>query len=315
MAGLSIGDAVGEGFDVIRRRPMSVLAWGAVQLAIAALTVSVFGSVFFDFAMQAIGNVQASAGSKVPVAMPMSADMLQRMSGMQSMSMLLNLGGVLARSVIYCAVIRSVLRPDQGRFAYMRIGPAELYVTMLTIAAFFALAFALIAPMLVIGLIVAGLVAVHAGAAAAIVGITGVAATLVAVVYVALRLSLVAPMIVDDGKIHLLDAWALTRRHAGGLFMIALCLAGILIAAEIVIGLLVLIAGLGALGSLPGGLPGIRTFFLQPPAAILSSLTPLLIIGGLVSAPIAGCSFAIIGAPWARAYRDLSGPDLAATFS
>ena len=315
MAGLSIGDAVGAGFGVIRRRPMSVLAWGVVQLAIAAMTLSVFGSFFIDLALQALSNVQASAGSKVPVAMPMSTDMIQRMMGMQSISMLLNLGGVLVRSVIYCAVIRAVLHPEQGRFAYLRIGSAELFVTILTIAAFFALTLAIIAPMLVIGLIVAGLAAAHAGTAAAIVGILGVIATLVALAYVALRLSLVAPMIVDDGKMHLLDAWALTRRHAGGLFMIALCLFAILIAAEIVIGLLALIVGLGALGSVAGGLPGLRTFFQQPPAAIFSSLTPLLIIGGMVSVPLTGCSFAITGAPWARAYRDLSGPDLAATFS
>ncbi len=45
MAMSSIGDALGEGFGLIRRRPLTVLAWGAVRTLFTAGVFSLMAPV------------------------------------------------------------------------------------------------------------------------------------------------------------------------------------------------------------------------------------------------------------------------------
>jgi hypothetical protein len=122
-------------------------------------------------------------------------------------------------------------------------------------------------------------------------------------------------MIVSDGKFHLFDAWALTKGKTANLFLMALCLLVIVVIAETVIGLIMLILGAGVLGGMAGGFENLPTFFRQSPQALFQSLTPVLALAGLLWIPISGAAVAVMGAPWARAYRDLVGPDLAVTFA
>ena len=308
MAELSIGDAVGSGFQLIRRRPAAVLLWGLVELALAAATAGLFGSFYLDVISQVLANAQSGATTSSP-------EVMGRILSMQMSSYLLSLVSMFVRTVLYCAAFRSVLRPDDSRFGYLRVGAAELFLFIILIGVYIAAIVALVVPLLVAGVLVAGLVAAHAVAAAVIVGIVASVALFVGIVYVALRFSLVGPMTVDDGKFHLFDAWALTRRHAGGLFVLALCLFAILLIGEVVVGLVALLTGISLLSSLAGGLSHIQIFFHQSPAVILASLAPFLLGAAVLWIPLTGCMFAISGAPWAKAYRDLSGPDLAATFA
>jgi hypothetical protein len=307
MAELSIGDAVGTGFEIIRRKPLVVLSWGLIELLFAAATLALFGSVYVDIITQAWANAQNGTST--------SPEALARVMQMQGASFLLSFGGGFVRIVVLCAVFRSVLHPEASRFAYLRVGAAEVFLFLLLFAAYIAFVMALIIPAIFFGIVIAALAMSHAGAAAAIVGVVAVIALLVAIFYVALRFSLVGPMMVDDGKFHLFDAWALTRRHVAGLFLVALILFAILIIGEIVVGLVLMLSGLGVLSSAAGGVTHIEAFFHQPVPVILGALAPFLVIMGIVWVPVTGCAFAIAGAPWAKAYRDLSGPDLAATFS
>jgi len=308
MAEVSIGDAIGAGFQLIRRQPLAVMAWGLAGLLTSAVTLGIFGSVYVGM----IGAFLHSGGTVNPMTSP---DMIQQVQGMQGASFLLSLVGVFVDCVIYCAVFRAVIHPGESRFAYLRIGAPELFALVLVVAGYIAFIIALIVPMLIIGVLVAAFVAAHAAAVGVIIGILGGVALAVGLVYVLLRLSLVVPMMVNDGKFHFADAWALTRRHAGALLVIGIALFAILLIAEIVVGLVMLAVGLGYLSSAAGGMSHLRDFFSGSPASILASATPLLVIFAVTWIPLMGCAFAVIGAPWARAYRDLSGPDLAATFS
>ena len=308
MAEVSIGDAIGAGFQLIRRQPLAVMTWGLAGLLTAAATWSVFGSVYVGLFSEMI----RSGGTVNPMTSPGFMDQARRVQGA---SFLLSLFGVFVDCVVYCAVFRSVIHPEQNRFAYLRIGTPELFALVLVVAGYIALVIALIVPMLIIGALVAAFVAAHAAGVGIVIGILGGIALAVGLVYVLLRLSLIVPMMVSDGKFHFADAWALTRRHAGALLVIGIALFAILLVAEIVIGLVLLTVGFGYLSSAAGGLPHLRDFFSGSPASILASVTPLLVIFAVIWIPLTGCAFAIMGAPWARAYRDLSGPDLAATFS
>jgi hypothetical protein len=164
--------------------------------------------------------------------------------------------------------------------------------------------------------IVAGiLAAVHAKPAALLVMLVGVAAMVALFVWVLLRLSLMGPMMVEDGRFHLADTWSLTRGRAVDLFVIGICLFVILLVIELIVGAFAIGIGLAILSQAAGGLSNIQGFFTRPPAEILSTLAPALIAFGIIGIPLTGCLMAIVAAPWAKAYRDLVQSDAAATFA
>jgi hypothetical protein len=309
MAEISIGAAVGEGFALIRKRPLSILAWGALPLLVIAASFAVFAPFMMSFFSGALHGA-ASPGS------PPNPLMIQNMMRMQSLSYLVDLVGAAINAVVYCAVFRAVLHPEAGRFAFLRVGAPEVMLFLLIVGGYLAFLIALVLAMIPVGIVVAILIAAHAGPVAAIVGVIAGIAALAAVIYVLLRISLVGPMMVDDGKFHLTEAWALTRGKVGGLFALGLLVLLILIAAEIVVGLVFAALGFGVLGSLAGGLNNLPVFFQQPPNLILSKLTPLLVVLALIWIPVMGCLLAITAAPWARAYRDLRpAGDISETFA
>jgi hypothetical protein len=308
MSELSIGDAVGAGFQLIRRRPFEVLAWGLAGLVTAVATFGVFGSYYASV----LGDLVRGGGMVNPMASPEGLASFQRMQGS---SLLLSLFSAFVDCVVYCAVFRAVIHPEQRRFAYLRIGAPEVFALVLVIAGYVALVVMVVITILIIGAVVAGLMAAHAAAVGVIVGVLGGLALLAGLAYALLRLSLIVPMMVSDGRFHFADAWRLTSRHVGALLVVSIAIFAVLLVAQIVIGLIMLSLGLGYLSSAVGGLSHLREFFLRSPAEMLASAAPLLVIFGVMSIPLTGCTFAIVGAPWARAFRDLAGPDLAAAFS
>jgi hypothetical protein len=307
MAEISVGEAIGEGFSLIRRKPFVVLTWGSLQIGLIVLAFALLGPLYMATFSEAFR--QARSGGTAPPD-------LQGMMQAQSLSYLVNFGSLVISAVTSCAVFRAVLHPEQGRFAYLRLGPAELYLGFLYIGGSIALAIGLVVAMIPVAIVVFVLIGAHAGAAAAIFGVVAGIAAIVALVYLALRVSLVGPMMVDDGQFRLTEAWALTRGKVPGLLAIVLLLALIFIAAELILGLLLVALGLGVLSAIAGGVQNLPALFQQPPQVIFGKLAPLIAILALIWIPLSGCAAAVIGAPWARAYRDLRPPrDIAETFA
>ena len=305
---ISIGGAVGEGFGLIRHKPLTVLTWGLIQVVFMGLIFAIMAPLFVTNIGALIQQLKAGGAPNPQV--------MDRMQQFQSVNSLLQIAGIVFSSIFYCAVFRAVLHPEQSRFAYMRLGAAELIIALLTVAAMFGFGISLALVAMVIGIVVAIFIAVHAGVVAAIIGVVGGIAAFLALVYFWLRLSMVAPMIVDSGKFELTDAWKLTKGKVGGLFAIALVLVLILIVGEIVVGLLMVGVGLGVVSSAAGGMHNLPAFFQHPPKDILTKLAPVFIAFAVASIPLYGCVLAIMGAPWARVYRDLKPPsDIAATFT
>lgn len=296
MAEISVGDAVGAGFSLVRRRPGSVLLWGSVQTAVFGLTFALLMPMYAVLFAQA-----ANAKLGAPPSAPDMAAILPY----QMLSYLLNFGSVFVAAVLHCAIFRSIVHPDRSSFASLRLGTTELLFALLTIGAGIAFAVAVLIVMVPAAIVIGVLVAVHAGAVAVIVGIALGAAVIWAMVYALLRLSMVGPMMVEDGQVHVTDAWTLTKGKVGSLFLVGLCLFAVAIVAEVI--LLVVMGGIGfsALSVIAGGAQAIPALFKHPFAEVLSSLTPLIAVGGLMAIPVYGAFLAIMGAPWARAYLDL----------
>lgn len=81
--------------------------------------------------------------------------------------------------------------------------------------------------------------------------------------------------------------------------------------------LVVLHAGVvAAIIGVAGGLRNLPAFFQHPPSDIVAKLAPVLVAFAVIWVPLYGCVLAIVGAPWARVYRDLKPPsDIASTFA
>ncbi|HZL00617.1 MAG TPA: hypothetical protein VFC47_12030 [Caulobacteraceae bacterium] len=309
MAEIEIGDAVASGFGLIRREPLAVLLWGLVYLVAMGVAFAAMGPVYAGL-MTRMASHAASAGA-TPLDM---RAMMGQMAQVQGVGMLVNILIGVVGMMIYCAVFRAILHPEQKRFGYLRLGMAELFIFILGFAANIVLVFALLIPLLVIGLIAGILAASHSVAGAIIVAVVGGLAIFLALIYFALRFSLVGPMIVDDGRFHLFESWTLTKGRTVSLFVIGLSLIIILVVIEAIVGTIIVVVGVGVLGSVAGGLENLPAFFRQPPQDLLSKLTPVIAIVALAWTPLVGCAMAIFAAPWARAYRDLVGPSVAAEF-
>lgn len=300
MAEISIDAAVGAGFSLIRRKPLTVLAWGLVQAAAMVPFIVAYGVFLTAFLPYAMAHAGTGPTSPADVA-GMLGPMLMA-EGCLFLAIFVMLG---VRTVVLAATWRAVLHPDQHRWAYLRIGKAEGFILLL----FIGLAFAgnlVIIPLIPIMMIAGLLVAFHQWLAAILVGVVGFVALIMAIIYLELRFSVVGPMIVGDGRFHFFEAWTLTRGKAGSLFLVGLCIVAILLAAEMVIFLLALGFGAAGLGLAAGGFGQLQTFFQSPPEAILLKLAPLFVLYAIAAIPIAGGFSAILGAPWARAFRDLS---------
>ncbi|HEX7760598.1 MAG TPA: hypothetical protein VF459_13910 [Caulobacteraceae bacterium] len=307
MSDISVGSALGEGFGLIRRRPLSVLAWGGVQLLLTLASWGLYGPVYISF----LGRMTATGGQPPAQDPAFMAQMMQ----MQGLGLLVGIAGLVVSIVIYCAVFRAVLHPEQNRFAYMRIGAAELFLGVLAIAGYIAFIVALMVVMIPTAIVVGVLAGTHNTAAAVIVGIAVAVAAFVAVIYVGLRFSLVGPMMVQDNAFRLMESWTLTRGRVGSLFAIAVCLILLIMAVEIVLVIVLFAVGAATLGGMAGGFTNTAALFAQGPGPVLAKLAPLLMVLAVLWAPVMGAFMAIMGAPWARAYRDLNQSDLKETFA
>jgi len=307
MAEISIGAAVGEGFDLIRKKPLQVASWGLIQILVSGLAFALLSPLI----LASFGELARQAQTGVPSA-PLGANLAQ----MRSLPLLFDLGAVFINAVFYCAIFRAVIHPEQGRFAYLRVGAPELLVSLLIIGAGFAFGIGVFVAMFAMIILVGILVVAHAGFLGGFVGLIAFIAALVGGVYLALRLAMVGPMVVDEGKLQFTDAWALTRGKVWSLFAIALVVFLIILAGELVIGLVMVAIGLGMVSSAAGGLRQLPTFFQQSPQLVIAHLAPLLVVMAVVWVPLSGCVLAITGAPWARVYLDLRPKrDIAETFA
>jgi hypothetical protein len=312
MAEISIGSAVGAGFGLIARRPVSVLTWGLVRILFAVASLALIGPMILGMMGDVAQNAAAfqAAGPGAPPPQAAMAGMMSHMLVLQGVSPLIQLGGLFLNAILACAIARAVIHPDRSMAAYLRLGGPEFFLAVLSFAAGIALVIALFICAIPFAIAIGILASNHMWAAMVGVIILGVLVLLVAIIYVLLRFAFVAPMMVDDGRFHLFDAWTLTKGHVGALFVIGLCLLLILFVGEAIVGAIFLGLGAAGLGAAAGGLtaPAIQAFVSQPPSVIVAHLAPWLVAWLVIAIPIEGCAMAILIAPWARAYRDAVPP-------
>lgn len=307
MASFSVGEALGSGFGLIKRYPLSVLMWGVAYFVISVLPVLLMWLVAGPQLMDFIGAA-ISAGPNHEPDIGLLTAMSSQLQLVQPVSILCTL---LASGVLNAAIFRAVLEPSNRGFFFLRIGMDEFWQALVSLCVVIlvfiatiaiALAAAAVGAVLYFALDAAGGGALHLVS----IGVP-VLLAIVAVIWVSLRFSLAAPATFATRSFQLFESWTLTKGHTGGLFGLALLLLLVFIALYIVAIVLFGIAAAATGVGIAMNEAALRSFFEQNPERILAAVAPMIVVISLVSMLISGAYYAVVIAPWASVYRQLVG--------
>jgi hypothetical protein len=301
MADLSPSDTAFEGFRLTREQPQALAVWTGFSLVVSLVSLGLMLSSGLAKAM-----MLAEQGNNDPTA---TFDAL--MKGGPAYFLMLAFG-LVVQGVMMSAVFRAVLRPEDKRYGYLRLGMDELrqivlfliLVLILMVAIFLIVLVGGIVSALVHGLLSSlgsGGVALGVLAGFAIgIGMAGLA------VYVVVRLSLAPPMTFAAGRLRVRHAWKMTKgafwRLLGSYFLAMVMFVVVLVLA------LVVVAGIGGiLGLVLGyGMEGVGSIFHPDLSSLKAYMTIPTIVYTVFSAALTAVYYAVVFAPPAVAYQALS---------
>lgn len=312
MAEFSSSGAVSAGFDLIGKRPVSVILWGVVYLLILLVpTGLVLAWLASDLPslLKDLQAAQARAANEPAAFPPMGVFRLQmRLMLLQPVLVVATLG---ARALVTGAIFRAVLEPENRAYASLRFGKAELWLALLLFAKEFILGVFILGVFLsgailaVLGWMLSGVVPEPwTGWVRALLIFASVIGVVVVSIWLVLRLSLAAPMTFAEKEFRLFESWTLTRGHSWRLLGVALLLGLIGIGIGMVMNIFLFVGAGGVLQQLMR-IDRAENPLAQLPA-LLAALTPVLVTLGLVELLAAGPTMAIFTAPWAHIYRELA---------
>lgn len=298
----SASDAAFEGFRLVRRNPLALVAWALLYAVLSLASLFAMRNAIgpmIEWSERAEAFEDAATAPTSAEVMAMFQDFGQVLLGL---SWLLPVSLIIT-AMLMAAVARAVLNPQAGGFGYLRLGMDEFRVFVVTlvlgILAFFA--------WMALTVLVFTLAAV-AGAAQAgwmwlfvvVAALAGVAA----MIWLAVRLSLAVPITVAENRIAIFDSFPLTR----GRFWPLLGMAVIAIVMVLVVQLLSAIVTMPLslmTGHAAWSFGGAQDAEVLKAALDLSN--PWVIASALAEAVVYALTVGILYAPFAVAYRDIKG--------
>ena len=296
----SASDAAFEGFRLVRRKPVALIAWALLYAVLSLASV---------FAMSNAIGLMVEWGERAEAlesAEPTQAEVMAVFQGfgevMLSLAWLLPVS-LIVGAMLMAAVARAVLNPRAGGFGYLQLGMDEVRVFVVSLV----LCILLFCGWLAVGLLV-GVLAGIAGATGAswmwLVVVLGGLAGVAAIIWLAVRLSLAVPITVAENRFAIFDSFALTK----GRFWPLLGMAVIAFVMVLVISLLAMVVTLPL--NLMTGLESWSFGSNADPevmAAALDVTNPWVIVNALVEAVVYALTVGVMYAPFAAAYRDIKG--------
>lgn len=311
MARFSVTEAASAGFGVVTHKPLAVLGW-AVALLVAMVVPLALGAValgpqlvkFFQLAM-----AQPEGATPSP---EMLQQALQTQMAMTGLNLLFWLWSSFVKAVFAGAVFRAVLTPEQSAWAYLRVGSREMWLTLLLLVEQ-VLAMIVMFVLVLLVVVLAVVVAMAAGgesgqAAGVLVGCAAGFGAAGVLIWLALRLSMAAPMTFVDNQFRLFESWTLTRGQGWRLLGMTLLIVLFVLCLEIVFGGVAIGALIAGAGQLPQGHDEawLRSFLQRPPMEWLRDLWPWILGFSALGAVFAALVQAVFYAPWAAVHRALT---------
>lgn len=246
-------DAALEGLRTVRRKPKAVAAWAAFALVM----LPVLGVI--------VQIVLGPEGRAVLQGRGSSADpreILELVTHLGGAMVLLIVLALAIGAVLAAGIIRSVLQPQDKRFAYLRFGKEEIQLLIVSLITWVA---ALLATVIPSGAVVLG-TALLSGSAATWFAFLGGLAVIGLSLWIAVRLSLLGPHAFSHHHIDVRTAWIQTHGQFWRL-----------------LGMYVMVIGMTAVisivGTITASLVGwLISLFAGYPALILASLVNIVMV-------------------------------------
>lgn len=285
-------DAAFEGFRVVRRAPLTILFWSLLYVASFALMFIAVGPSLAGFMAMAERMQDAEPSFAELAALGRAFGWLIGVAApiMLVMGALLN-----------AAVARSVLRPTEKAFGYIRLGGDELRVlatTLIVGLAMFAITLGLY--VLLFGL---GFAAISTGQGWLWLPVVlGALAAIALVVWLSVRWSLAVPIAMAEKRIAPFASFALTKGRFWPLLGMAL-LAGVM---SILVSLLASIVGMPVTLIL-GDINRLAAYEGQNAFTIITMAWPMLLGWTVINAVTTALQLAVTYAPFTAAYMGIKG--------
>lgn len=312
MARFSVTEAATAGFGVITRKPLAVAGW-AIAFIVAMLLPAILCFLALGPEVQKLMQLAMSQKGDTPDPEAFQ-QMMQAQAGMTGVNLLFWLWSSFVKAVFAAAVFRAVLAPEQSAWAYLRVGSRELWLTLLLLVEQVLAMIVVFVVVLLVVVLTAVVIMAGGEAGRTAGGAVGFAAGVVIfglLIWLALRLSMAAPMTFVDNQFRLFESWTLTKGRAGALLGMTLLIVLLILCLEIVFGGVLVGVGVAAGGSLAAlyGSGGVEAFLARPPMDWLRDLWPWLTVFGVIAALFASVVQAVFYAPWAAAHRMLTSED------
>jgi hypothetical protein len=295
MTGFSATEAAFEGFRLTREHPRAVLAWIGAHFAFS-LAITLAGIVWVGPDLAAFKAMTPNATDPAQIAVVM------KIAPYVLVAVPLE---VMFLAVLNCAIYRAVLRPQDNGFGYFRLGADEARMIVVGAVLFLVSLAAVFAVSLVTG-IAAATIGMSAGPVGAFVGAVVGAASVVAALWVFVRLSLAAPMTFDQRRVVVFGSWPFTRGAfwpLTGAYIVAfllglmICVLLMVISWAIVGAVVAAMHGsLAGIGDVEADITSVRAFLTVPT-----------LISQAVGSVIMIAYYVIVLSPSAIAYQGLAG--------
>ncbi len=307
MAEIAITQAAFAGFGILRRKPWAPLVWSLLYAGILGGLVVYLGGAFF----QVLGKLMTMrSGGSTP-----SLQMLLGFFGgiIGAYFLMITLFWALG-AVINMAVVRAVMEPEAGAFAYLRFGRAELWLMLANFILFILYSIVSTAMAVPVALMSVFAVTMAPRDVAPFVTLPFQLVTWSVTIWLGLRFCMVAPMIFADRKFRLFESWSFTRGRVGRLFLVGLVMVAVAVAIYTVLAGIGLAVGVPMFFQVANSITP-EAFVKQTPAQIWSQVQPFVALYIVLIWIGSTVLFPLFFAPWPEVYRQLKGGELAATFS
>lgn len=295
-------DLAFEGFRLVRRNPMALVAW-ALLYAVLSLA-SLFAISNAVEPMIAWGERAEALENASPTPTPAEVMAVFQDFGevILSLAWLLPVS-LIVSAMLMAAVARAVLNPRAGGFGYLRLGMDEVRVFVVTLVLGLLMMFAWMAVFVLVAML--GGIASASGANwlwlfVVLGGLAGVAA----IIWLAVRLSLAVPITVAENRFAFFDSFGLTRGRFWPLFGMAVIAIVMVLVVQLLSNIVTMPLGMMT------GQTGWSFGTAEDPEVLRAALdvgNPWVIASALAEAAVYALVVGVMYAPFAAAYREIKG--------
>lgn len=296
----SATDAAFEGFRLVRRNPMALVAWTVLYLAVSLASIAAMSSMGPAMAdlTQLMEGYETAPPETFEAMMPIFAAYGRLIGGMAWLAPI----SIIVSVILTAAVARGVLEPkSNAMFGYVRLGMDEVRVAVVTLVIMILTTF-----ISVVAFVAAGVVSGFAVAAAEgwgwLVAVVAFVAAVCLVIWLAVRWSLAVPITVAEKKFAFFDSFHVTKGKFWPLLGMAI-LAGVMVLLVSLLSMIVtaplnMMSGLSMMGDV------------EDPAAVFEAYSfsnPWVLATAVVNSIVYALTVGVMYAPFSAAYRGLTG--------